>query len=186
MWPVPEEMTRSAIYRRLPMTTRMDLDGALLLRTENGQTLESIASRFRLKESYRIGLAALKAYVGHLESAVRPVAKSLMIANLMGCLPAEQRAKLTEGSRVLLLSRVLQLMDQSDPPLSVGDIARLATLFKSSSGPAPHSTRASSEESAGDSNAARDAPPDDGGLHYVNEAVRRLYGLEASTSPSGT
>lgn len=180
LWPLPEAMTRSTVYRRLSMIKRMKLDTALLLRAEKGESLETIAARFRLKEDHRIGLIALKAYEGHLRETIRPVVSSLVLANLCGSLPADQRAMLEEGGRILFISRVLRALDKPDDVLSVTDMARLATIFKSSMRRTPGASSSGSTpgKCSGTGESSEVSPTADETLEHVEEAVRMLYGLD--------
>lgn len=167
-------LARSAVCRRLPMNLRTRVDEAILLRPKELPTLEAIAAHFDLAQ-YRISLPALRAYARRLEELARPAAASQLIAGVLGCLPVGYRRRTLAGAQVLLLSRVVQALScETNPPLSVAELARLGSVLALMA--RPHQA----SRSAGAKRTHFRPPPAAQGemqLSRIQDVVRRVYGL---------
>lgn len=180
---VAEALKHSAVYRRLAVHTRAQLDAAILRRPTGLQSLEEIARRFGL-DAQRISRGALRSYARRLEELARPAAASQVLAAIFGCLPSAYERRLLAGTQVLLLSRVVQALAASESALSVAELSRLsmalAALARSgltarSRGYArPRSARTDATRSAS-------LPP-----ARIAELVRDIYGLDIRASAGPT
>jgi hypothetical protein len=176
---VAAALVRTSVCRRVPVLIRQQLDRAILLRPDDAPTLEAIARKFELAERYGVTLASLRTYARKLEELVRPVVTSQVVAGVLGCLPEEYRQGLLAGSRVLLLSRIVQALSGHDgASLSVSDLGKLATILSAAARAAP----APSEPKRPAGKGARRTRDADTSLTpsdptQMAEAVRLLYGL---------
>jgi len=172
---VPSWFTRSAVYRKVPASVRCRLDAAILLRPPGCETLEAINSKYKLSVRYGVSLRALGRYARNLERLVRPAVASQVMAGVLGCLPAHFRRRLFDGSLVLLLSRVNQVLnDEEGPRLSVSELAKLADVLKDLAHCRSDPAGRPSRRGAKGGRAARAGEADPSKLA---EAVRALYGL---------
>jgi hypothetical protein len=173
---------RSVLYRRLPEDVRRQVDEAILLRPPERPTPEAIAEQFKLADRYHVSLHALKSYARKLEKLARPVIASRLLGQVLACLPESDRLEMIVGGEVLLLSRLCRsLMVEGKSSLSVGDLAKLASILASVSGKI-HTPRSQSKGGSGRDKARRDkngvndeTPPTD--AKGLSEAVHLLYGL---------
>lgn len=186
---LPSWLTRSSIYKKVPVAVRGRLDEAILLRPADCATLEQIADKFELASLYGISTSVLRSYARKLEQFVRPAAASQLMAGVLGCLPEEYRQQLVAGGQVLLMSRVVKaLSDEGGTELSVADLAKLGSVLSAVGGrPSVSATRikstqkkrsskddASEQESVAGESASISSSHDPTKLA---EAVRMLYGL---------
>lgn len=127
----PSWLTRSPVYRKVPVAVRGRLDAAILLRPADCPTLEAIAQKFDLEGRYGISPDSLANYARKLEQFVRPAMTSQVMAGVLGCLPASYRRQLVAGGQVMLLSKVVQALadDEREAALSVADLAKLAAVL---------------------------------------------------------
>lgn len=144
-------LSRSVVHRRLPLALRVRLDEAILLRPRNMPTLESIAAHLDLAR-YGISPKALQTYARRLEDLARPAATGQLLTVVLGCLPPGYRRRVHDGTEVLLLSRLAQVLSSDkSQALSVADLARLvhalATLARSRRHPRSASAKQSQRAS---------------------------------------
>jgi len=169
-------LTRSPVYRQVPLEIRNKVDEAILLRPPGCQSVASIAARFQLKERYGISTRMLASYASRLERFIRPAVTSQVMAGVLGCLPEKYRRQLVAGSQVLLVSRVIQALsdEESAAALSVAELAKLAYVLASFSGRA----RAQQPGAAGtDQQSATEPGSSPRDVTQLAEAVRVVYGL---------
>lgn len=122
-------LARSAVHRKLPVAIRQQVDQAILMRPKGLPTLESISAHFDLPR-YHITLSALRAYARRLEDIARPAAAGQVLAVVLGSLPPSYRRGMRNGTEVLLLSRMAQMISSvSSEPLSVAELARLGPVL---------------------------------------------------------
>ncbi len=176
---VPEWLTRSKVYKRLPVGVRSHVDAAILLRPADAPTVEAIAAKYKIAERFDISITALRRYARKLEQFVRPTVTSQLMAGVLGCLPKSYRRTLVAGGEVLLLSRVVKALtaeEKGKPALGVADLAKLASVL-SAVGRRTQAVR-SQKLRAGRGEKA-DTNPDAGALNSASlaEVVRELYGL---------
>ncbi len=173
----PGSITKTKVFRQLPVALRMKLDRALLASVPGRHGVKPLIERFAL-EPYGITPAALLRYARLLHEAVRPAATSQVMSSLLGCLPDAQRQSLLEGSRVLLLSRVIRVLSEAGAEsLSVNDMQRLASILKSMGDASSRGLRRSSPDisSANANSHNKEGFPEPG--EALAESVRLLYGL---------
>ena len=189
---LPEWLTRSSVYKKVPVGVRGRLDEAILLRPAECATLDQIAEKFELAERFGISGTALRSYARKLEQYVRPAAASQLMAGVLGCLPEGYQQRLLAGSQVLLLSRVVKsLSAEGGGELSVAELAKLASVLSAMGGrsrvPTAHS-KSSRPPASGSktirgmhSSTSDEGEPDlsaaTGNPTKLAEAVRMLYGL---------
>jgi len=187
--PLPGWLTRSSVYKKIPVAVRGRLDEAILLRPSDCATLEQIADKFELTGRYGISASVLRSYTRKLEQFVRPAAASQLMAGVLGCLPEEYRQKLLAGGQVLLLSRVIRALSaEGGTELSVADLGKLATVLSAVSGrsisPSIKTRTTSKKRSSQNSDSMQESASsafDSSTLSHdptqLAEAVRMLYGL---------
>ena len=187
--PLPEWLTRSSVYKKVPDAVRGRLDEAILLRPAKCVTLEQIADKFELADRYGISGSVLRSYACKLEQFVRPAAASQLMAGVLGCLPEEYRQRLVAGGQVLLLSRVVQALSaEGGAELSVAELAKLASVLSAVGGrtrlPAARAkvsskarTSLAGESTQEPASGEPDPKPSIGDSAKLAEAVRMLYGL---------
>lgn len=173
---VAAALLRTAVFQRVPVAVRRELDRLILLRPDEAATLKAIADRLELNSRFGVTLDSLKTYARRLEQLVRPVLVSHVLAGVLGCLPEAYRREMLDGSRVLLLSRVVKALsaDERDS-LSVADLGKLGSLL-STAGRSPgtsHRSGGTPERSTRDT----DPPVSSSSPVEMAEAVRMLYGL---------
>ena len=181
-------LTRTQVYRRVPQPQRGRLDAAILLRPPNCSTLKAIARRFDLQNQYGLKYASLKIYARRLEEFVRPAMTAQVMAGILGCLPERHRRQVFDGSQILLVSKVLNLLDDTggDASLSVAELAKLAAVLASAAGKGRGRDGSSNNNQLplNDDPAAttgdRPAPPD---ASRLSAAVRMVYGLGIAEKP---
>jgi len=177
---LPEWLTRSSIYKKVPVAVRGRLDEAILLRPAKCATLEQIAEKFELSQRYGLSHSSLRSYARKLEKFVRPAAASQLMAGVLGCLPEGYRRRLVAGGQVLLLSRVVQALSaEGGAELSVAELAKLASVLSAvgsrsrltaDRAKAAHKDRPLPTGESGPKSPAGDPVK-------LAEAVRMLYGL---------
>lgn len=190
--PVPASLMRSSVYRKLPVGVRAQVDEAILARPAASPTLEAIAERFKLHERFGISSTSLRSYAGKLERYVRPAVGAQIMAGVLGCLPPGYRRRLLAGSQVLLLSRVVQaLLNSESAEMSVADLAKLASVLSSMARQGASTPRRAAGGRDSDQAARRGGRRSSTGKHSADEAgpidagdpaklaqtVRMLYGL---------
>ncbi len=180
---VPAWLTRTQVYRRLPLSVRGDLDEAILHRPAGCSTLEAVYEKFDLAKRYGVSLASLKTYAARLDRLVRPAAASQVVAAVLGCLPADHRDRLVAGTQVMLLSKVVHALTREEQeeeaaPLSIADLGRLAGVLRSvtAANRANTGARSDGKRRASKSGCEPDLPPGTD-QDTLAEAVRMLYGL---------
>jgi hypothetical protein len=178
---LPIGLARTSVYRRVPETVRPRLDEAILLRPSECPTLEAIGRKFRLAEEYGVTHKGLKTYASRLERLVRPVLTAQVMAGALGCLPESYRQQLVAGTRVMLLSRVVQTLQGREPSsLTIADLAKLASILSAVARPGTDTEGGVSRRPrsgcpdrphGAERAVPRDAPA------RITEAVRLVYGL---------
>lgn len=130
----PASLTRTSVYRRIPTLLRSELDQALLLRPKGYATLNAVADKFQLVSKFGITPRALRTYARKLEELLRPLFAGQLLASLMGCLPEAYRRQVNDGGDVLLISRIVQALTETETRLAVPELARAACVFGSNTG----------------------------------------------------
>ena len=179
---MPDWLTRSSVYKKVPISVRGRLDEAILLRPADCATLDQIADKFELAERFGISGSALRSYARKLEQFVRPAVASQLMAGVLGCLPEAYRQRLIAGGQVLLLSRVVQaLLAEGGAELSVADLAKLASVLSAMGNrsrlPALKAKAAPTTRTSQTGEGEPDPEPAAGNPTKLAEAVRMLYGL---------
>ena len=184
---VPPGLTRTVVYRKVPIRVRCRLDRLILSRPKGCATEEAITQRLKLTQRYGVSVVALKRYARQLEKVARPLVASQLTAAIVGCLLAEFRRSVADGSQALLLGKVVQTLNDrvaevSGKPketLSIADLAKLATVLKAIRPPGARRKdkgTAVKGELKGRPNAGA-ADPDEG-LNILTGTLRALFGLQ--------
>lgn len=163
-------LARSTVYQRVPAAVRARLDRAILLPAEKGGSVQEVCRELQLEQEYGISPTALRGYVRRLEALARPIVGAQVLAAVLGCLPAAYRRKVVDGSQTLLVSRVVQALMCEKNGLSVGEMARLASIL----GPSSRGRGAARRVAGG-----KRGPGDESDPGRLPESVRLLYGLGA-------
>lgn len=178
----PSALTRTKVYRRIPQPQRGRIDAAILLRPPECSTLKAIAQRFEIRKQYGLSYDSLEYYASRLEEFVRPAMTAQVMAGILGCLPERYRRQVFTGSQVLLVSKVLNLINNTDSnaTLTVAELAKLATVLASAAGNAR--TRDGSPKNnqlplSDDPAAPSDDQPAPADASRLSAAVRMVYGL---------
>jgi hypothetical protein len=177
---LPAWLTRSSVYKKVPVAVRGRVDEAILLRPAKCATLEQIAEKFELAGRYGISHSALRSYARKLEQFVRPAVASQLMAGVLGCLPEGYRQRLVAGGQVLLLSRVVQALSaEGGAELSVAELAKLASVLSAvgSRSRSPAAGAKAAPHTRSSSAGEVDPKPPTGDPAKLAEAVRMLYGL---------
>lgn len=160
----------SPVIQRVPAAVRRRLDRALFQRTGRGLTLEQVAQELDLGR-FGVSMDNLTGYAAALDELIRPVASAQIVAGMLGCLPASLRARILRGNQVLLLSKLQQVLWESQASvIEAGELVKLATVLKS----AAHRRRRKGGTSKKKNMRADEALFDEA---RMAEAVRSLYGL---------
>jgi hypothetical protein len=173
-------LTRTSVYRKIPLDIRQELDQALVLRADSGTTLDAIAKKFELAERFGITARALRSYARKLEAGIRPVMVEQLVASVLGCLPWSYKEQVASGSQILLLSRLVQMLhDETRPGLSANDLARLADIASGIAGRiATNSSHPRRSRSPAGRELSQDPPAEcPTAPAKLAEAVRAIYGL---------
>ncbi|MBI4578454.1 MAG: hypothetical protein HY718_02060 [Planctomycetes bacterium] len=180
-------MLRSPIYRRLPVRERARLDRAIILRPAGCKSIDAIAEHFHLVEKYGISVTALRTYAGKLEEFVKPTLTSQVLAGVLGCLPVSYRRRLVAGSEVMLVSRILQALNDEKMGLTVAELARLGSILSGLARRGAASNRPAGRGKPSGTDARPDESADRNGPDPVKMArtVRLLYGLSWPLSGTG-
>ncbi|MHC4443136.1 MAG: hypothetical protein ACYTF1_06030 [Planctomycetota bacterium] len=175
---IPGLLLRTRVYKRVPEAERSRLDADIMFHPEGYATLKSIANKYKLVDRYGISRKALDTYAQRLAGIVRPAMSSLVLANLLGCLPESYRRSVVDGGHVMLLSRVMQVLSCGGcTPLSVAELARLASLF-SAIAARNNVDRGTGKAGGGkDKDVIAEADSSGGDPVKIAESVRMLYGL---------
>ena len=175
---VPEWLTRSVIYKRVPIKVRRRLDAALLKGSVDNAALQAIAADLKLS-TYGVSVGILKKYAVRLEQWVRPSLTAQLLAGVLGCLPEDYRRQLVAGSQVLLLSRVIQaLSSDGKDALPAADLAKLASILSALGiSTSKAAAKLMSKGTAKDSKKDPSEPPLVLDKAVMAKTVRELYGL---------
>src|SRR5688572_13036071 len=181
---VPEWLTRSAIYKQVPIRVRRRLDAALLSRSADNASMEAIAANLKLS-TYGVSVAVLKKYAVRLEKWVRPSLTAQLLAGVLGCLPKDYHRQIVDGSQVMLLSRVIQALSaDSKHALPAADLAKLASILSAfgaaTSKAAAQSMNKGAKKGSKEPESEPTATMDDASMA---RAVRGLYGLTWPLTP---
>lgn len=181
---VPLWLARSPVFQRVPARQRARLDRAILLPGGGGCSIPEIVEKFKLTEKYAITPAMLATYARKLEQLMRPTVTSQVMAGVLSCLPEAYRRRLIRGSEVLLVSKVLAALNTSETPLTVAEMAKLASILmsvaKQNGSPARQSKRVDSQ---GTDSGARDRAEAVDPAKMA-ESIRLLYGLSWPPDPA--
>jgi hypothetical protein len=176
---VPAGLTRTAVYRKVPVAVRCRLDKAILLRGTNGNAVDEIHAEFDLAERFGVSARALRSYARKLADLVKPAMSAQVMAAMLGCLPNSYRSQLVAGSQTLLLSRVISaLTDDRAEALSASDLGRLATVLEAiakRSNDADTKTGSKKRRSKKHNSISDDTDLAD--ESKVAQAIRMVYGL---------
>lgn len=175
---VPLWLARSPIFQRVPARQRARLDRAILLPGSGGCSIPEIAEKFKLIEKYAITPAMLATYARKLEQLMRPTVTSQVMAGVLSCLPEAYRRRLIRGSEVLLVSKVLAALNTSKTPLTVAEMAKLASILMSVAKQNRSPTRRSDRQAEQGSGLTACDRAEAADPAKMAESIRMLYGLD--------
>ncbi|HPD30436.1 MAG TPA: hypothetical protein PLL20_10600 [Phycisphaerae bacterium] len=123
-------LARTAVYKRVPFSTRRALDRAILARPEGCATLEAIEARFRLTERFGVSRDNLRTYARKLERVAEPCFAGNLAAAILGCMPTAYGSQVAAGSRIILVSRLVQALTQGESRLEIPELIKLASALR--------------------------------------------------------
>ncbi|MGQ9650602.1 MAG: hypothetical protein ACUVXJ_10865 [Phycisphaerae bacterium] len=173
-------LARTAVYKRVPLSTRRALDRAILVRPEGCATLEAIEARFRLTQRFGVSRKNLRMYARKLEGVAEPFFAGNLAAAILGCMPATYASQVAAGSQIILISRLVQALTQRKSRLEVPELIKLASAlrFANPTGVA----RSAAMKGCGKKGHERGRDHRDSSCFSnqatLAEAVRTVYGLE--------
>jgi hypothetical protein len=176
-------ITRTSVYRRVPVTTRRKLDRALLTRPKECATLDAILEQFKLSERFGITREALRTYARKIEQLIEPHLAGHLAAAVLGCMPTAYRNEVAAGSEIILISKVVQALTkkkgQGQGQLEAPDLLKLASALRAAGQRKPKSCNKGSSSRDG----VRKTPEADKGnaktdQKVLAETVRTVYGLD--------
>ncbi len=172
-------ITRTSVYRRVPITIRWKLNRLLLLRPEGCASLDAILQRFKLSEKFGITRQALRTYARKIEQLVEPHLAGQLAAAVLGCMPTSYRNEVVAGSEVILISKVVGALTANKTDLHPPDLLKLASALRAAAQQKPKSCQKGSSDQ-------EHAPKHPGGKpgdaktdqEVLAETVRTIFGLD--------